>query len=147
MHNANISDHQHFIGPITIRNIYIKTNTVRNNSLGLMPRFNMFVHLLPFIHCRLIRNKYGIRVRLSIFSLYLVGLFCWSHLCYTEKFHYLPSDIPLKWRHYERDGVSNHRRHDSFFSHLFRRRSKKTSNFCDTCLCEGDRWIPRTKGQ
>ena len=34
----------------------------------------------------------------------------------------------LRWRHNERDGVSNRRRLDCVLSRLFRRRSKKTSN-------------------
>ena len=33
----------------------------------------------------------------------------------------------LQWRHNKCDGVSNHRRLDCLLSHLFRRRSKKTS--------------------
>ena len=35
--------------------------------------------------------------------------------------------IPSQWRLYERDGVSNHQRHDCLLNGLFRRRSKKTS--------------------
>ena len=45
---------------------------------------------------------------------------------------------PLKWRHNERDGVSNHRRLDCLLSCLFRRRSKKISKLCVTGLCEGN---------
>ena len=37
------------------------------------------------------------------------------------------NDNSLQWRHYERDGVSNHRRLDCLPNRLFRRRSKKTS--------------------
>ena len=44
----------------------------------------------------------------------------------------------LHRRHNERDGVSNHRRLDCLFDHLFRRRSKKTSKLCITGLCEGN---------
>ena len=33
----------------------------------------------------------------------------------------------LRWRHYGRDGVSNHQPHDCLLNRLFRRRSKKTS--------------------
>ena len=43
---------------------------------------------------------------------------------------------PLQWRH-ESDVVSNHRRLDCLLNHLFRRRSKKTSKFRVTGLCEG----------
>ena len=38
---------------------------------------------------------------------------------------YVP--FSLRWRHIERDVVSNHQPHDCSFNHLFRRRSKKTS--------------------
>ena len=44
----------------------------------------------------------------------------------------------LSWHDYnERDGVSNHRRLDCLRNRLFRRRSKKTSKLCYTCLYEG----------
>ena len=46
---------------------------------------------------------------------------------------------PLQWRHNERDGVSNHRRLDCLFNHLFRRRSKKTSKLRVSGLCRGNR--------
>ena len=44
----------------------------------------------------------------------------------------------LQWRHYERDGVSNHRRLDCLLNRLFRCRSKKTSKPRVTGLCEGN---------
>ena len=42
----------------------------------------------------------------------------------------------LQWRHNEHDGFSNHRRPGSLLKRLFRRRSKKTSKFRVTGLCE-----------
>ena len=45
---------------------------------------------------------------------------------------------PLRWRHNERDGVSNHQPHDCLLSRLFRRRSKKTLKLRVTGLCEGN---------
>ena len=48
------------------------------------------------------------------------------------------TDKPLQWRHNERDGVSNHRCLGYFLNRLFRRRSKKTSKFRVTGLCEGN---------
>ena len=45
---------------------------------------------------------------------------------------------PLQWRHIKHDGVSNHRRLDCLLNCLFRRRSKKTSKFRVTGLCEGN---------
>ena len=47
----------------------------------------------------------------------------------SEIFGDLPirSVFALRWRHTERDGVSNHQPHDCFLNPFFRRRSKKTS--------------------
>ena len=52
--------------------------------------------------------------------------------------------IPLQWRHNERDSVSNHRRLDCLFKHFFGPRSKKTSLWGEST---GHRWIPLTKGK
>ena len=43
----------------------------------------------------------------------------------------------LQWRHYERDGVSNHQSYDCLLNRLFRRRSKKTPKLRVTGLCAG----------
>ena len=47
-------------------------------------------------------------------------------------------EYPLQWRHNGRVGVSNHRRLDCLLNRLFLRRSKKTSKFRVTGLCEGN---------
>ena len=44
----------------------------------------------------------------------------------------------LRWRHNERDGVSNYRRLECSFNRLFRCRSRKTSKLCVTGLGEGN---------
>ena len=41
----------------------------------------------------------------------------------------------LRWRHNERDSVSNHQPHDYLLNRLFRRRSKKTSKLRVTGFC------------
>ena len=41
----------------------------------------------------------------------------------------------LRWRHNERNNVSNHQPHDCLLNGLFRRRSKKTSKLRVTGLC------------
>ena len=46
------------------------------------------------------------------------------------------SSYTLQWRHYERDGVSTHRRLDCFFNRLFSHRPTKTSKLRLTGLCE-----------
>ena len=43
-----------------------------------------------------------------------------------------------KWRHYEHDGVSNHRHLESLFNRLCGRRSNKTSKLRVAGLCEGN---------
>ena len=45
---------------------------------------------------------------------------------------------PLLWRHYGRDGDSNHQPHDCLHNRLFRRRSKKTPKLHVTDLCVGN---------
>ena len=49
-----------------------------------------------------------------------------------------PNNLPLKWRHNGRDGVSNHKSHDCLLNRLFGRRSTKTSKLRVTVLCEGN---------
>ena len=82
-----------------------------------------------------------------------------------------PTFWPLRWRHNECDGISNHQPHDCLLNCLSGRRSRKTSKPSVTGLCAGnspgtgefpaqrpvtlgfdvfldlrpDRWIPRTK--
>ena len=48
------------------------------------------------------------------------------------------SYLTLQWRHYGRDGVSNHQPHDCLLNRLFRRRSKKTSKLRVTGFCAGN---------
>ena len=62
----------------------------------------------------------------------LLGLFLFQYKDMVQ------STITLQWCHNECDGISNHRRLDYLFIHLFRRRSKKTSKPCVTGLCEGN---------
>ena len=51
-------------------------------------------------------------------------------------YEYYPClNLSLRWRHNERDSVSNHQPHDCLLNRLFRRRSKKTSKLRVTGLC------------
>ena len=70
-----------------------------------------------------------------------------THLWYTWHPRYWTSVLendktinltPLRWRHNERDVVSNHQLHDYLLNRLFRPRSKKTSKFRVTGLCSGN---------
>ena len=47
-------------------------------------------------------------------------------------------EVPLRWCHNERNGVSIHRRLDCLFNRLSRHRSKKTAKLRVTGLCEGN---------
>ena len=62
-----------------------------------------------------------------------------SCLCYWKVlFHSNMVTQSLRWRHNERDSVSNHQPHDCLLNRLFRRRSKKTSKLRVTGLCAGN---------
>ena len=58
----------------------------------------------------------------------------------------MTAHIPLRWRHNERNGVSNHQPHDCLLGRLFRHRSKKTSKFRVTGLGEGNSSVTGTPG-
>ena len=45
---------------------------------------------------------------------------------------------PLRWRHNDHAGVSNHQPHGCLLNRLFRRKSKKTSKLRVTSLCVGN---------
>ena len=45
--------------------------------------------------------------------------------------------VPLRWRHNDHAGVSNHQPHGCLLNRLFRRKSKKTSKLRVTGLCVG----------
>ena len=66
----------------------------------------------------------------------------WLHwnpsYCSLAQNHLNDVTQPLKWRHNEHDGVSNHQPHDFLLSRLFRRISKKTSKLRVTGLSEGN---------
>ena len=51
---------------------------------------------------------------------------------------YFQRRFTLRWRHNERDSVSNHQPHDCLLNRLFTRRSKKTSKLRTIGLCAGN---------
>ena len=53
-------------------------------------------------------------------------------------------NFPLRWRHNEHEGVSNHRRFDCLLNPMFRSRSRRTSKLHVTGLREGN--LPVTGG-
>ena len=59
--------------------------------------------------------------------------------------------VPLKWRHNERDGVSNYRRLDYLLNRLFveiqiKENIQAPRHWPLSEELTGNRWIPRTKG-
>ena len=78
----------------------------------------------------------------------------WISLTQTSRHdQVLRQDVhsPLKWRHDERDGVSNYQPHDCLLNCLLKARIKESIKAqLHWPLCgefTGDRWILRTKGQ
>ena len=65
---------------------------------------------------------------------------CHPGNCHYQRGKFDRWGLTLQWRHYGRDGVSNHLPRYCLLSRLFRRRSKKATT-------SGDRWIPRANGQ
>ena len=59
--------------------------------------------------------------------------------------------LTLQWRHYGRDGVSNHQPHDSTLDRFIQTQVKgniKAPRLWPLCgEITGDQWIPRTNGQ
>ena len=78
---------------------------------------------------------------ITVFSLYnlkTVGTPSSSHLQWLGYNGGNPALYSLRWRHSERDGVSNHRRLECLLNGLFRGLSKKTSKLRGTGPCEGN---------
>ena len=57
---------------------------------------------------------------------------------YTAKWVLWPIRTPLRWRHNDHAGVSNHQPRGCLLNRLFRRKSKKTSKLRVTGLCAGN---------
>ena len=64
---------------------------------------------------------------------------------------FLSANVPLKWRHDEHDGVSNHQPHDCLLDRSFKVQIKENIKAPRNWLLRGkftgDRWISHTKGQ
>ena len=77
-----------------------------------------------------------------LFSSHTVGInkpsFIWKLFFSNRSSRISDIHVSLQWPHNDHDGVSNHQPHGCLFSHLFRRRSKKTSNLRVTGLCAGN---------
>ena len=69
---------------------------------------------------------------------YLPGLLHWHCGNHMIAVAMAMQHSSLRWRHNERDSVSNHQPNDCLLNRLFRRRSKKTSKLRVTGLCLGN---------
>ena len=78
----------------------------------------------------------NIIIIIIIIKIYYYKLVKW-HSYSVTKTNETTNDT-LRWRHNERDSVSNHQPHDCLPNRLFRRRSKKTSKLRVTGLCVGN---------
>ena len=87
----------------------------------------------PFVH---------VYKRMSLWATWLSA----THPQGSHPFAVLPHQIqmwkphpwPLRWRHNDHAGVSNHQPHGCLLNRLFRRKSKKTSKLRVTGLCAGN---------
>ena len=99
-----------------------------------------------YIFSKLVSNTYWWYCDISMHFWCLLIFFCnagtlcrWSSLYSYSGNRPLPRILlTLRWRHNERDSVSNHQPHDFLLNRLFRRKSKKISKICVTGLCEGN---------
>ena len=92
--------------------------------------YNRTINFLQHHHILYNIVKYGVLILLP-------GEWChpkklWQISCYWA------FCTTLRWRHNERDSVSNHQPHDRLLNRLFRRRSKYTSKLRVTGLCVGN---------
>ena len=79
----------------------------------------------------LMQSRYMLSFSVAFYFIYCCNfVHIWLHI-----WHF--TNVPLQWRHDERDGASNRRRLRCLLKRLFRRRSKKTSKLRVTGLCEG----------
>ena len=94
-------------------------------------RTNAFLGLggiIPTSLCHLHRNGKIVRVTALVINV--------DAEAYVSKWR--SGQSSLRWRHNERDGVSNHQPHHCLLDRLFGCRSKKTSKLRVTGLCAGN---------
>ena len=111
------------------------------------------VYLCNFSFCETnVAPSLGAQICVSTFTTRVI--FNWAHSVQNERLcpvnmillltqnrspaSFYKQNCALQWRHDERDGLSNYRRHYCLRNRLSRRRSKQTSNLRVTGLCEGN---------
>ena len=85
-------------------------------------------------HVALIQSKLCQFLLAGVGLVLVIGKLPWNQRCYRGIF----KGVTLRWRHNERDCVSNHQPHYCLLKRLFGRRSRKTSKLRVTGLCEGN---------
>ena len=118
----------------------ITYNSATDNHDQCVPYDQMW-RLVPYWNMYLMgmRSSRGNRLK----SILLVSLTSLKHIEYGSRnmrtvCFALFLCGPLRWRHNDHAGVSNHQPHGCLLNRLFRRKSKKTSKFRVTGLCAGN---------
>ena len=105
-----------------------------NANINLYERYNPYINY--------IKKYYNVRVYSRYWGkhelVYVTQIINFLSLITAHVGHHKVIYNSLQWRHNERNGVSNHQRHDCLLNRLFRLRSKKTSKVRITGLCEGN---------
>ena len=71
-------------------------------------------------------------------NIFTIACACTTHVEVVTKMCSPIQATPLRWRHNDHDGVSNHQPYHCLLNRLFRRKSKKTSKLRVTGLCVGN---------
>ena len=96
-----------------------------------MSTWHQFSHMAPIIGMLMPNTVHPTRFHAIHILRFLWFGARWIYLCLSWIF-------PLRWRHNDHAGVSNHQPHGCLLNRLFRRKSKKTSKLRVTGLCVGN---------
>ena len=127
---------------MSCKNYWIKQGR-HFNQIGFCPAEIILGHVeisLPFAWLQNIEMAQVVDIILHWWqrSVYRMQLIPWMMIAWQRKGPGYQPFYALQWRHYGRDGVSNHQPHECWLSRLFRRRSMKTSKLRVTGLCAGN---------
>ena len=131
---------------------YIYTYSMGNHANprhGVWSQKLMQAHWRPQIKyiCLIVCNIDIVLQKASLLRTQIVAAHTHAVKNYTDIIYQwlLTQAFCLQWRHYEHEGVSNHRRLDCFLNRVFKRRSNTISKLRVSGL--SGRRIPLTKGQ
>ena len=118
----------------------IHRSPVNSPHKGQWRRASIFSFICAWINCGVNNRKAGDWRRHRTYDVTVMSINHSMHrgLNKVVVFKKKMMDWTLRWRHNERECVSNHQPHDCLLNRLFRRRLKKTSKLRVTGLCEGN---------